>query len=430
MTASQSSVSHWASILPDTLRPAAEAALLDIEKALEQGAAEDPVSLSGGRAGFALFHAYLGLSREGDARNKSLERSMANLEGSVDALPYLANYPHYYGGYSGVAWTVEHLQKVGAFESEDDLNEDMDQEILKLLETMPWKGLTELIGGLAGLGIYGIERLPREGGKRVVARIIDHLETLAEHSPKGITWFSPVEALHPLAQKTHPQGCYNVGLSHGVPGVLGFLAEAAVGGEPRAMALLEGGVKWLLGHKFNYENGSHFDYSFSPGEEDQGHGSRLAWCYGDLGIACVLMLIARRAKRADWEREALAIARDCARRPIEGAGVMDAGLCHGAIGNAHLFNRIYQASGEELFRDISLRWFEVGLAMRKPGEGVGGFYSFMPPQPEEETRDPWRETQGLLEGAAGIGLALIAGLSTIEPTWDRFLLVNIPPQSR
>jgi hypothetical protein len=32
----------------------------------------------------------------------------------------------------------------------------------------------------------------------------------------------------------------------------------------------------------------------------------------------------------------------------------------------------------------------------------------------------------LLTGAAGIGLALLAATTTVEPTWDRILLLDLP----
>jgi hypothetical protein len=34
---------------------------------------------------------------------------------------------------------------------------------------------------------------------------------------------------------------------------------------------------------------------------------------------------------------------------------------------------------------------------------------------------------GLLEGFAGVGLALLAAATTVEPTWDRMLLASVPP---
>jgi hypothetical protein len=33
----------------------------------------------------------------------------------------------------------------------------------------------------------------------------------------------------------------------------------------------------------------------------------------------------------------------------------------------------------------------------------------------------------MLIGAAGVGLALLAAVSDVEPAWDRLLLASIPP---
>jgi hypothetical protein len=37
---------------------------------------------------------------------------------------------------------------------------------------------------------------------------------------------------------------------------------------------------------------------------------------------------------------------------------------------------------------------------------------------------------GILTGAAGVALALLAAATPIEPSWDRMLLVSIPPRLR
>ncbi|MFM7431585.1 MAG: hypothetical protein ACKO1F_17035, partial [Flammeovirgaceae bacterium] len=40
------------------------------------------------------------------------------------------------------------------------------------------------------------------------------------------------------------------------------------------------------------------------------------------------------------------------------------------------------------------------------------------------TDNGWVEFDGLLEGSAGIGLALLSAISDIEPKWDRCLLLS------
>jgi hypothetical protein len=102
---------------------------------------------------------------------------------------------------------------------------------------------------------------------------------------------------------------------------------------------------------------------------------------------------------AAWEQRALTIARRAAARPEEDCGVADAGLCHGAAGLGHLFNRLHQASGDAALAAASERWFARALAMELPGE------------------------PGVLVGSAGVALALFAATGEEEPVWDGFLLL-------
>ena len=136
-----------------------------------------------------------------------------------------------------------------------------------------------------------------------------------------------------------------------------------------------------------------------------------------------LLAAARRAGEAGWEREALAIARAAAERPEETAGVVDAGLCHGAAGVAHLFHRLFQATGDPTLERAAVAWYDRTLALRRSGAGIGGFLAW---DPDATGAMGWRPTSGFLSGAAGVGLALLAGLTPVEPEWDRALQAAIP----
>jgi len=63
-----------------------------------------------------------------------------------------------------------------------------------------------------------------------------------------------------------------------------------------------------------------------------------------------------------------------------------------------------------VFRDAALRWLARLLALRRPGAGIAGFTTA-----EGDVR------QGLAQGAAGIGLALLAATEAAPPRWDRVL---------
>jgi hypothetical protein len=130
---------------------------------------------------------------------------------------------------------------------------------------------------------------------------------------------------------------------------------------------------------------------------------------------------------ASWEREALEIARRTAAHPPDQAGVRDAGLCHGAAGLAHLFNRMYQATGEARLAAAARFWFERTLDMRRPGRGIAGYSAY---HPREKESSSWNDDPGLLSGAAGIALSMMSAITPIVPSWDRMLLVSLPPTAR
>jgi hypothetical protein len=101
--------------------------------------------------------------------------------------------------------------------------------------------------------------------------------------------------------------------------------------------------------------------------------------------------------------------------------VRDAGLCHGAAGLGHLFNRLYQATGHPELLVVARSWLERALAMRSLDRGVGGFVAW---GPDAQGELDWRNDPSLLNGAAGVALALLAATTPIEPAWDRFLLLS------
>jgi hypothetical protein len=111
---------------------------------------------------------------------------------------------------------------------------------------------------------------------------------------------------------------------------------------------------------------------------------------------------------------------------VDTAGVADAGLCHGSAGNAHLFNRLWQATGDPVFQAAARRWMDVTLDFALAQGGVMGFRAHYPAP--EGAGSAWKEEPGVLEGYAGVGLALTAALYPVVPDWDRFLMAALPPQ--
>jgi lantibiotic modifying enzyme len=420
----------WRPLLDGDLAVRAWDAVNAVAQALEAWSPGDPgegqienwfdrgISLGGGAAGQALFHGYL-FKAAGTERHAT--RAQQLLSQAIEALAMAPMHPALYSGFTGVSWVAEHLGRLLEGEEEqeatggddEDPGEEIDQVLLTTLDRLSWAGDYDLLCGLVGFGVHALERFPRASSVRCLEAVIDRLEESAEKNEQGITWFRPPEVLAGAGRELTPHGCYDLGVAHGVPGVIALLADACRLGvrQERARPLLDGAVRWLVPQRLPRQRGACYPSKIVPGIETR--LSRLAWCYGDPGIAATLLYAARAVGVEEWEETALSIAAHAAGAAPEDTGVRETGLCHGALGLAHLYNRIYQAGGGEPFADAARLWYRLGLEMRKPEGGIAGFEA-----------DP-----GFLTGAAGIGLALLAAVTPVEPEWDRLLLVAIPPRA-
>lgn len=377
-------------------------------------------SLAGGTAALAVFYAYLSRVVTGKDYKKT---SLRYLQEAGDTVESVVMDPSLYGGFSGVAWATAHLQR-RLFEPAEEISTEAIDEALRNHVNRPrWRGDYDLINGLVGFGVYALERLPSPAAVACLEGVVDRLEETSRRRAGGMTWHTSPSLLPEHQRKECPRGFYNVGLAHGMPGVIALLGAAWASGVRRRKTrkLLDGAVAWLLRQKLAKSPGACFPAWIAPGLKRE--GSRSAWCYGDPGVAAALLCAARSVGEPAWEREALEIARGAANRPSDQAGVLDAGLCHGSAGLAHIFNRMYQATGDVPLARAARFWFDRTLTMRKRGRGVGGFSALA--SKEDGTRY-WDDDPGILTGAAGIALALLAATTSIEPAWDRMLLVSTP----
>lgn len=376
-------------------------------------------SLYGGQAGVAVFYTYLAQIRPGEGHEKSaiffLNHAIQNIASAFSA-PSLSN------GFVGVAWATEYIRQRIQADDLEDPNESVDNALRTLLSRFPWKGSHDPINGLVGIGIYLLERVPDPVAVECLELIIEHLYKNAEFNSKGTTWHTRPETMPQEGKELYPEGYYNLGLAHGIPGIISFLGRACLVkiSADRSYELLQGAVSWLLSQKLNYRRSS-FYMGIGKGEEPQ--LARSAWCYGNPGIAAALLTAARCVKEPQWEAEAIEIGRIAAESPPDEAGVIDPGICHGASGLGHIFNRIFQVTGEASFKHAAQYWFERTIAMRRTARETTGFYA---KTLDDDGEAIWTEFPGILIGAAGISMTFLGAISSIEPDWDRMILLSAP----
>lgn len=344
----------------DSWRPLIED---ETERAQVLRAADDIAGALPASADRALVRAYLG----GDV-GEDVSAAVAALGGTTPA--------GLFGGAAGTGWLLAHLVDG---DDADAVGAAVERSILGVIDRDVGFDLGD---GLVGFGVLALER----GSAALAARVLDELERHAQPHDGGVGWRTAPTA-------AYPDGYWNLGLAHGTPGVIALLARfVAAGIEPaRAQRLLDGAVGFLLTACPPRDDGR---FVSILGETDL-ELRRVAWCHGDLGIAAALLA-------ADRRDEALALAHAAARCPAERSGVRDAGLCHGAAGAAHLFHRLYRATGDAALGVAARHWVARAAEM-----------------PTSDT--------SFLTGAAGVALTLHAACSDGEPCWDRLLLLDLDP---
>jgi hypothetical protein len=389
-------------------RPIAEGALraraLDVVDEIADALAviEPPSpSLAFGSAGCALFFSYLDAA---DPTRGAEALALDHYDRAVAAVERGGLRPTLYDGVLGIGWTGEHLQGRLFEPSDDDLHAELDE----LATTEIARGGTsyDLVEGCVGVGVYALARGTR--GRPLLDRVMARLAERVVRSAGGLVIHTPASALVAEERGEHPGGYINLGLAHGLPGVIALLARAPA--SARA-ALLDGLVGGLRAYRLTAGG--------YPGlAPPDGDGAiRPAWCYGDLGVSVALYRAGVAAGEQSWRDEGLALATAIAARDDD-CGIVDGGLCHGAFGLAHILSRFFNASGEPLFADAAKRWLARGLDLRVPGQGIAGYLA-------HRADGPARAEPGLLLGAAGIGLALLAATGDHAPDWDASLLCDL-----
>jgi lantibiotic biosynthesis protein len=348
-----------------------------------------------------------GETGDGLAAQTLLETAI-DLAGVAERLPMSLHR-----GAAGLAWILHHTGRVLGVEGAAEATQSLDEALLGYLQGPGNIGEPyDLLDGLIGLGVYGFE----SGNRPLVERVVQRLAARKEAAAEGPAWHTPPESGE---RSWFPEGHSNLGLAHGVAGVIAFLADAMEEGieADTARPLLLDAVHWLRRQRLPDGGPRAFPWAVAPGRPPVTQGFDPGWAYADSGIAAALAHAARALGDADLLQEALSVAeREAAlmdelpaRRP---------GIGYGPAGYAQIFARLYRQTGRPVFRRAARREILRLLGMRAPGMGVGGFLSV------DQAGRPRGADVSFLGGASGIGLVLLGAATGVDPLWDRFLLLS------
>jgi lantibiotic biosynthesis protein len=348
-------------------------------------------------AGLALLRSYAGRELEDllpTSRGGSLREKVPAEDGRGASL---------YGALGTRAWVAAHLRRGARIPHQDRIGATYARAVrVELVDRAA--GEQDLISGTVGHGVYALECRRAGGVSGLFGLVLARFDALSAASPLAVP-------ILPRTRRGRPGPSVDLGVAHGMAGVVALLAMAVRHRVEvrRARARLRRFSAWLVAHAL-------LDGQRCCSTTLDRRPSRLAWCYGEAGTATALLAAGQALGDDALVARAVILARAAAARPAGTTGIVDASLCHGSAGLAHVFARLFNATGDPIFRSASEEWFHRTFDLQRPD---GSFVS-------HRGGDRFEPDEGFLTGSLGVALACASGVSAVEPSWDRVLLLELP----
>jgi lantibiotic biosynthesis protein len=417
-----------------------EAAVL--EASLQSNVPNGPQWLSygvaQGYAGLALLGGQLDRCFPGEGWDEVAHEHLEIAAHGAAAQGYVG--PGAFAGLSGLAFATWYLSRGG--ERYQRLTATLERALIRKADLMTSE-LTaassgvpvhhfDVISGLSGIALYLLCRSDEPVVGAALAEVTRSLIHLS-HEDNGLPrWHCPGDLLvdDDAVRRLYPHGYLNCGLAHGIPGPLGVLALAHKAGVEcegleEAIDRLAG---WLLAHRCDDSWGANWPTAVgllrdedrptgaASGSDSPSGPSHAAWCYGSPGIARALYLAGAALRRPEYCEAAIDAMQAVLRRPIPARRLDSPTFCHGVAGLLTIVLRFANDTGIAGMQAGAVAITQQLLGLHEP-ESLLGFRSI-----EFEGRRV--DQPGLLDGAPGVALALLAAATDVEPAWDRLFLLS------
>lgn len=368
---------------------------------------KDFISIASGETGILLFEVLY-------QNFKGTNKDSAIIVERINQLAEKSFLPNSILFKASVNWFFEYLFKQKLISKKDlqlliSNENELSSYSIKLLEL----GNYDFFHGSLGIAYYLVSS-KRESLMSFYKNYFNILEQLI-----SISSFKRTIPYYDIQAKSIDPERSNLGLSHGIPSIIKYCIQCF---EMKIFPEQAKSIAYvLINFLFDNINDDHSQCHFPNLVEfnkKKDEMSRLAWCYGDLGIAYILFQAGKTFKDTNIEAQALKMLfHTTSRHDFKDTLINDAGLCHGSAGIVHIYNRMWHYTKDNRFLENRDKWLEVTLSSAELNEEKGVFKSYNPFQKSYITN------YGLLEGSAGIGLILLS-LLTEDFNWDYCIMMN------
>lgn len=283
----------------------------------------------------------------------------------------------------------------------------------------------DVISGLSGTALYLLP-LDRPAGV-ALPFVLQAIANLALAEGALPAWHTPVDLLYDDDQmRQYPYGNLNVGLAHGVPGMLAALSLAVSAdlGNDNVQRAVERLADWLMRNGRTGEDAPSWPLVIpieAYGSPEVASDPRVAvgrdaWCYGTPGVARALFLAGVALDRPAWRSRAIEAMTGVYGRPVEQRAIDSPTFCHGVSGLLQITLRFGYDTGLPVFEQAAADLLDQVLAAVDQDRPLG--------VANVEPGNVLVDQPGLLDGATGVSLTLLSAAGRTPPSWDRLFALS------
>lgn len=372
-----------------------------------------PLGAMGGYAGTLLFLLYM-------HKYSNKEKYLIELQDRIRFLCSNLGYvkiDSFCNGYAGICWLLRYLHAEGTFECEDidKLLSDVDKHIYEGLNLSI--NNNDFLHGALGMAYY-FTYYNTPYSKDAISAYINALDRSKILENDGcIKWISDA-----YAKNQKIASVYNLGMAHGMASLIYYLSlclEKNIERE-KTYFMLNGLIKYYMNNTNPNNFSSVYSFWLMPSKKEYTE-TRLAWCYGDPGVASSLFRAGSIIKDKSIIDFSLNIFdRTLKRFDKKENYVAEAAICHGSAGLSIIYNSIFQKTRIERYKNAALFWTRDIV---KKSEEKGMYAGYVLHDAILENEEENSTILSLINGLSGIGLSMLSSISDDYPSWKKFFMI-------
>lgn len=296
-----------------------------------------------------------------------------------------------------------------------------------LVDGHPHPGHYDLFTGVLGIGASLLMQAQSGPPSFALRTLLSHLSWLGQRDGKGdggeyIQWYYHLGLRQRQESWRALKSAYTgYGMRRGIAGLIAFFCLAFQHAPDTDRTAILETLPFLVhqlqeGLQHQAEGASWVCEEESDDFHPQKAYSSLSWCSGLSGSAYALWLAGQVLQQTTLQEEALRILQTVGERAREQYMLAGPGLCHGIAGVLQVCARAANETRDPSLMENVHQMMETLIAQFEQDRPFG----YRAVEPEFIRVDtPW-----LLEGAAGVALALLTMIRPDAPSWDRILLLS------